>query len=68
MLEQFFECKDNRGIFQDYSARQIWAKDMLHDCKFVRAESDVRPHTNFRVCCSVSHNDGGPFSRASGAA
>lgn len=54
MLEQFFECEDNREMFRDYSARQIWAKDMLYNCKFVWAETDVRSHTDFRVCCSVS--------------
>lgn len=46
MLEQFFECKDNREIFQDYSACQIWAKDMLHNCQFVQAGSDVCPHAD----------------------
>ena len=47
MLEQYFKFMDNRDRFQDYNAHQIWAKDMLQDCKFVQAGPDVSPHADF---------------------
>ncbi|KAH9008042.1 hypothetical protein EDB83DRAFT_2323441 [Lactarius deliciosus] len=42
MIKQFFKCKDYHELFKDYNTHQVWAEDMLADCKFIWEKVDKR--------------------------
>jgi hypothetical protein len=53
MLERFFE--DNPKLFPDYNARHIWAADLVLNCKFVWAVTEVIPTCDTGISISLIH-------------